>query len=69
MKKYRIIKIEKCCNCPFVHFYDGYFTTTGKRRNPGYQCNNRDLKYNRLIRYDIALKTVPDWCPLEKGDK
>ena len=53
--RYRIIRVKKCSNCPYLKMADGKYLT---------QCMEEHI----VIEND-NLDRMPRWCPLEREKK
>lgn len=55
----KVIKIESCSECPYIHTRD-YERTKIQR---SYYCTKTDYDYKMIEPKD--LKEFPEWCPLD----
>ena len=80
----KIIKIEKCTNCPYLS-HTGAFTKGGSKpccdhsdivNKKGDNCFNRIIPYKnewthlhgRNLTFKVP-KSIPNWCPLSEAGK
>ena len=71
MKRILKMVISSCGECPLNHRIN-----CGDYEQDGYYCHHSSLGYDRIILHENTIfhgdahmdSTLPDWCPLEKGE-